>query len=73
MARLLSDQEHEELAESLRRHNAQVLDGTLPLESPPDFVRPEGEEALADGVPWWFGPPDPDVETLVVGGDDSIG
>jgi hypothetical protein len=38
MARELSDEEHEELAERLRRHNAEVLAGVIAEESPPDFV-----------------------------------
>jgi hypothetical protein len=69
MARELTDEEHEQLAENLRRHNAQVLAGVIPEGSPADFVQPDA----TDGLPWWFGPPDPNSETLVVGGDDSIG
>ena len=37
-------------------HAVQVQDGLIPTDSPPDFVRPEGEDALVDGLPWWFGP-----------------
>jgi hypothetical protein len=38
-------------------HAAQVKDGLIPADSPPDFVRPEGEAAVGEnGLPSWFGP-----------------
>ena len=41
----------------LMKHTAQVEAGLIPSDSPPDFVRPEGEAALDErGLPWWFGP-----------------
>jgi hypothetical protein len=36
-------------------HAVQVQEGVIPADSPPDFVRPQGEGALVDGLPWWFG------------------
>ena len=36
-------------------HAVQVQDGLIPADSPPDFVRPEGDDALVDGLPWWYG------------------
>ena len=36
-------------------HIEQVEAGLIPQDSPPMFVRPEGEDALVDGLPWWFG------------------
>jgi hypothetical protein len=36
-------------------HAVQVQEGLIPPDSPPDFVRPEGDDALVDGLPWWFG------------------
>jgi len=39
----------------LMKHREQVDAGLIPKDSPPDFVRPEGEDALVDGLPWWFG------------------
>ena len=33
----------------------QVAEGLIPKDSPPTFVRPKGEDALVDGLPWWFG------------------
>jgi len=38
-------------------HAQQVQAGLIPADSPPDFVRPEGNAALDErGLPWWFGP-----------------
>lgn len=37
-------------------HAIQVQEGLIPEDSPPAFVRPEGDDALVDGLPWWFGP-----------------
>ncbi len=68
MARELTDQEHEELADRLSLHLQQAREGLIPADSPPDFVRPEGEDALIDGRPWWWGPADSNAETIVDGG-----
>jgi hypothetical protein len=73
MARELTDEQIHELVERQMRHVAQVVDGDIPADSPADFVRPEGDTTLVDGRPWWFGPVNPDDETLEVGPDDSIG
>jgi hypothetical protein len=41
----------------LFKHAEQVQAGLLPADSPPDFVRPEGADALDErGLPWWYGP-----------------
>jgi hypothetical protein len=41
----------------LLKHAEQVKAGLIPSDSPPDFVRPEGDAARdAKGLPWWFGP-----------------
>ena len=41
----------------LMKHREQVDAGLIPKDSPPDFVRPEGDDALDErGLPWWFGP-----------------
>lgn len=37
----------------LMKHREQVDAGLIPKDSPPDFVRPEGDDALVDGLPWW--------------------
>jgi hypothetical protein len=43
--------------ERIYLHAQQVEAGLLPANSPPDFVRPEGDDALDErGLPWWFGP-----------------
>ena len=41
--------------EKLMKHQEQLDAGLIPKDSPPTFVRPEGEDALVDGLPWWFG------------------
>lgn len=56
MAREMTDQEHEDLADRMTLHLQQVQAGLIPEDSPVDFVRPEGDDALVDGKPWWFGP-----------------
>ncbi len=67
MARQLTDQQHEELADRLQRecgaemarrelHVEQVDAGLIPADSPPGFIRPEGDDALVDGLPWFYGP-----------------
>lgn len=38
------------------KHLKQVEAGLIPEDSPPTFVRPEGDAALVDGKPWWMGP-----------------
>jgi hypothetical protein len=35
-------------------HAEQVGAGLLPVDSPPDFVRPDTVDER--GLPWWFGP-----------------
>ena len=41
----------------LMKHRAQVDAGLIPKDSPPDFVRPEGDDALDErGMPWFYGP-----------------
>ena len=41
----------------LMKHREQVDAGVIPKDSPPDFLRPEGDDALDErGLPWWFGP-----------------
>jgi hypothetical protein len=41
----------------LFKHAEQVEAGLIPADSPPTFVRPEGEDAHdAKGLPWWWGP-----------------
>ena len=38
------------------KHREQVDAGLIPKDSPPDFVRPEGDDAqTSEGLPWWFG------------------
>ena len=39
----------------LMKHREQVDAGLIPKDSPPDFVRPEGDAALVDALPWWYG------------------
>jgi hypothetical protein len=52
----MTDQEHEDYADRMELHTKQVAAGLIPEDSPPDFVRPEGTEAVDDhGRPWWFG------------------
>ncbi len=70
MVRELTDEQIRELADRQMRHVGQVLAGVIPADSPADFVLPEGEAALVDGRPWWWGPVNPDVETLILGPDD---
>lgn len=50
----LSDADRQRMRRNML-HAAQVQDGPIPADSPPDFVRPEGEAALVDGLPVWFG------------------
>jgi hypothetical protein len=38
------------------KHIEQVEAGLIPADSPPDFVRPEGEDGMVNGLPSWFGP-----------------
>ncbi len=41
----------------LEQHCIQVEQGLIPADSPPTFIRPEGDDALDErGLPWWFGP-----------------
>jgi hypothetical protein len=41
----------------LMKHREQVDAGLIPNDSPPDFVRPEGDDALDErGLPWFHGP-----------------
>jgi hypothetical protein len=41
----------------IAKHARQVAEGLIPADSPPTFVRPEGDDALDErGLPWWFGP-----------------
>ena len=43
--------------ERMMLHIQQVDAGLIPADSPPDFVRPEGDRAHDErGLPWWFGP-----------------
>jgi hypothetical protein len=43
--------------ERLLEHQRQVDAGLIPADSPPDFLRPEGADALDErGLPWWMGP-----------------
>lgn len=56
MARVMTDQEHEELADRLHEHMQQVASGLIPADSPATFLKPEGQAALVNGLPWWFGP-----------------
>jgi hypothetical protein len=44
-----------EHVDRLAKHAVQVAAGLLPADSPPDFIRPEGSDALVNGLPWWFG------------------
>jgi hypothetical protein len=49
------DEEAEAYVATLAKHAIQVEEGLIPADSPPTFLRPEGEDALVDGLPWWFG------------------
>jgi hypothetical protein len=38
-------------------HMEQVEAGLIPADSPPTFLRPQGDDALDErGLPWFFGP-----------------
>jgi hypothetical protein len=54
--RHLTDAEHEELADRMHAHMVQIQAGQIPTDAPFPFVKPEGEKALIEGKPWWFGP-----------------
>lgn len=42
-------------AHRIAQHAAQVADGKIPPDSPPDFVLP-ADPVDRKGLPWWFGP-----------------
>lgn len=70
MAREMSDEQHEQLADRLELHDQQVMAGLIPRDSPWWFVRPEGDAALIDkGLPWWFGDTS-SAEVFVIGPDE---
>lgn len=53
-------------------HVEQVTQGLIPADSPPTFTLPEGDDALVDGLPWWFGPdyhPTPEALAAAERGD----
>lgn len=52
----MASQEAHDHIRRLMKHREQVDAGLIPKDSPPDFVRPEGDDALVDGKPWWYGP-----------------
>lgn len=52
----MSSQEAVDHVKRITDHAQQVEAGLIPADSPPDFVRPEGDAAEVDGKPWWFGP-----------------
>ena len=46
-----------EQTDAIAKHAQQVAEGLLPSDSPPTFVRPEGDDALDErGLPWFYGP-----------------
>lgn len=48
--------EARERVAQLEKHVHQVAEGLTAAGSPPDFLLPEGANALNDrGLPWWFG------------------
>ncbi len=52
----VNDADRERMKRSML-HAVQVQEGLIPADSPPDFVRPEGDAATDErGLPWWFGP-----------------
>ncbi|MGA2931674.1 MAG: hypothetical protein ABSE98_06260 [Acidimicrobiales bacterium] len=52
----MASREAHERIEKLLLHQQQVDAGLIPEDSPPTFVRPEGDAALVNNLPWWFGP-----------------
>ena len=51
----MASQDAHDKIEKLVTHQDQVDAGLIPKDSPPTFVRPEGDDVLIDGLPWWFG------------------
>lgn len=51
----MASQEATDHVKAIMEHAQQVAAGLLPVDSPPEFVRPEGEDAMINGLPWWFG------------------
>jgi hypothetical protein len=49
----VSDADRERMHRNLL-HAAQVQDGLIPADSPPDFTVPQPLDSK--GLPWWFGP-----------------
>lgn len=52
----MTSQKTNDRVERVFQHAKQVSEGLIPKDSPPTFLRPEGDAAEdARGLPWWFG------------------